>query len=66
MVHLTSVASDATAKRGSVVEGMENIKIDEPAEDESLRQFMGLGLHHKSSPSMKCQSAKCLRKLLTA
>lgn len=34
MVHLASVASDATAKRGSVVEGMENIKIEEPDEDE--------------------------------
>lgn len=34
MVHLASVASDAIAKRGSVVEGMENIKIEEPGEDE--------------------------------
>ena len=32
MVHLTSVASDAIARRGTVVEGMENIKMDEADE----------------------------------
>ncbi|KAL9597238.1 MAG: hypothetical protein Q9219_005281 [cf. Caloplaca sp. 3 TL-2023] len=41
MVHLTSVASNATAKRGSVVEGMENIKIEEPAEDEVSASVYG-------------------------
>ncbi|KAL8694930.1 MAG: hypothetical protein Q9218_000501 [Villophora microphyllina] len=41
MVHLASVPSDAAAKRGSVVEGMENIKIDEPNEDEVTASVYG-------------------------
>lgn len=41
MVHLASVPSDAAAKRGSVVEGMENIKIDEPSEDETTVSVYG-------------------------
>ncbi|KAL9028645.1 MAG: hypothetical protein Q9196_003023 [Gyalolechia fulgens] len=41
MVHLTSIASDATAKRGSIVEGVENIKMDEPAEDEVTASVYG-------------------------
>ncbi|KAL8640181.1 MAG: hypothetical protein Q9228_002865, partial [Teloschistes exilis] len=41
MVHLASVPSDAAAKRGSVVEGMENIKIDEPGEDETTVSVYG-------------------------
>lgn len=41
MVHLASVASDATAKRGSVIEDMENITIDEPAADEVTASVYG-------------------------
>lgn len=41
MVHLTSVPSDAAAKRGSVVEGMENLKFDEPTEDEVTASVYG-------------------------
>ncbi|KAL8656769.1 MAG: hypothetical protein Q9210_000012 [Variospora velana] len=41
MVHLTSVTSDAAARRGSVVEGMENIKFDEPADDEVSASVYG-------------------------
>lgn len=41
MVHLTSVPSDEAAKRGSVVEGMENIKLSEPSEDEATASVYG-------------------------
>ena len=41
MVHLTSVPSDAAAKRGSVAEGMENIKFNDPAEDEGTVSVYG-------------------------
>lgn len=41
MVHLTSVASDETAKRGSVVEGMENIKLEGPSQDEVTASVYG-------------------------
>ncbi|KAL8906440.1 MAG: hypothetical protein Q9207_002029 [Kuettlingeria erythrocarpa] len=41
MVHLSSVASDETAKRGSVVEGMENIKLEEPSQDEVTASVYG-------------------------
>lgn len=41
MVHLTSVTSDAAARRGSVVEGMGNIKIDEPSDDEVSASVYG-------------------------
>ncbi|KAL8926031.1 MAG: hypothetical protein Q9208_003172 [Pyrenodesmia sp. 3 TL-2023] len=41
MVHLTSVISDAAAKRGSVVEGMENIKFEEPSEDDVIASVYG-------------------------
>lgn len=41
MVHLTSVTSDAAARGGSIVEGMENIKFDEPADDEVSASVYG-------------------------
>ncbi|KAL8759399.1 MAG: hypothetical protein Q9184_003642 [Pyrenodesmia sp. 2 TL-2023] len=41
MVHLTSVSSDAAAKRGSVVEGMENIKFEEPSQDDVTASVYG-------------------------
>lgn len=41
MVHLTSVSSDAAAKRGSIVEGMENIKFEEPSQDDVTASVYG-------------------------
>lgn len=41
MVHLTSVSSDETARRGSIVEGMENIKFQDPTDDEVSASVYG-------------------------
>lgn len=41
MVHLASVPSDAAAKRGSVVEGMENVKMGDLSEDEVTASVYG-------------------------
>lgn len=41
MVHLTSVPSDAAARRGSVAEGMQKIQFDDPAEDEGSVSVYG-------------------------
>ena len=41
MVHLTSVPSDAAAKRGSVAEGMEKVQWNDPAEEEGAVSVYG-------------------------
>ncbi len=41
MVHLTSVPSDATARQGSLADGLEKIRFDDPAEDEGVASIYG-------------------------